>query len=374
MRHPIGALVSAAAVDAFRVAASNSVRRMLGKRRGGLHRSEGAASVGCPLLCAHGLTEPSLLDSPHLAVHREATKDIGARPRIPTLQLPLTHADQDAISVVISTYQRPDACERALRSVLRQTELPREVLVCDNGSTDDTEARMRAWERRDQRIRYVRTSQNSGTPSTTRNLGVEQARGEFVAFLDDDDEWLPDKLAAQRVALATESADAVATNALRSDGSIYFPDARASWRPTPTDLLWANPIIASSALVRRDLLLSAGGFPTELRLKGLEDYATWLELASRGARFLVLGDALVRYDDSSGDRLSRDRARIEMAVARLAWGHAFRAPVRRAEMKAALRRSVGAVHVSCAEAWTAVRAGAGAVRRGRSPLNRGVGR
>jgi glycosyltransferase involved in cell wall biosynthesis len=286
----------------------------------------------------------------------------------------LTRTDQCAISVVISTYERPDACERALRSVLSQTEPPLEVLVCDNGSTDDTEARIRAWEQRDQRIRYLRTSQNSGTPSTTRNLGIEHARGAFVAFLDDDDEWLPGKLAAQRVALATESADAVATNALRSDGSIYFRDAPPSWRPTQTDLLWANPIITSSALVRREQLLSAGGFPTDIRFKGLEDYATWLELARRGARFLVVGDALVRYDDSSGDRLSRDRARIEMAVARLTWEHALRAPVRPAEMKAALRRSVGAVHVSGAEAWKAFRAGEGAVRRGRSPLNRGVDR
>lgn len=284
----------------------------------------------------------------------------------------MTPADQDAISVVISTYQRPDACERALRSVLTQTESPLEVLVCDNGSTDNTEARIRAWERRDSRVRYLRAAQNSGTPSTTRNLGIEHARGKMIAFLDDDDEWLPGKLAVQRVALATDSADAVASNALRSDGSVYFPDARPTWRPTQADLLWANPIIASSALVRRDQLRSAGGFPTDIRLKGLEDYATWLELARRGARFLVVGDALVRYDDSSDDRLSRDRVRIELAVARLAWGHALRAPVRLAEMKAALRHSAGAVHISGAEALTALRARAQAVRRGRSPLNRGV--
>ena len=364
MRQAILALGCAAAVDAFRVAAGNSFGWMLGKRRGGLHRSEGAASVGCPQLCAQGVAEPSLLDSPHLAVHREAAKDIGARPQIPTLQLPLTHADQDAISVVISTYQRPDACERALRSVLTQTESPLEVLVCDNGSTDDTEARIRAWERRDSRVRYLRAAQNSGTPSTTRNLGIEHARGKMIAFLDDDDEWLPGKLAVQRVALATDSADAVASNALRSDGSVYFPDARPTWQPTQADLLWANPIIASSALVRRDQLRSAGGFPTDIRLKGLEDYATWLELARRGARFLVVGDALVRYDDSSDDRLSRDRVRIELAVARLAWGHALRPPVRLAEMKAALRHSAGAVHISGAEALTALRARAQAVRQG----------
>jgi glycosyltransferase involved in cell wall biosynthesis len=291
--------------------------------------------------------------------------------RTPKLGL-LTPSDSDAISVVISTYQRPDACERALRSALNQTEPPLEVLVCDNGSTDDTEARMREWERRDERVRYLHVSRNSGTPATTRNLGIEHARGDLIAFLDDDDEWLPGKLAAQRAAFARESADVIATNALRLDGSIYFPGAPPAWRPTRLDLLRANPIITSSALVRRDHLLSAGGFPTDIRSKGLEDYVTWLDLAGRGGRFLILGEALVRYDDASGDRLSLDRLRIQLAVTRLAWWHALRRPIRLAGVKAALRHSAGVVYVFGAEALKTLRARGHAGRRSRSRLDRGV--
>jgi glycosyltransferase involved in cell wall biosynthesis len=279
-----------------------------------------------------------------------------------------------AISVVISTYQRPDACERALRSVLNQTEPPLEVLVCDNGSTDETEARMHGWERRDERVSYLRMPRNSGTPATTRNLGIEHARGDWIAFLDDDDKWFPAKLAKQRAMLAAEGADAIATNALRGDGSAYSPDAPPIWRPTRLDVLKANPMIMSSVLVRRELLRSVGGFPTDVRSKGFEDYAAWLELAGRGARFLVLGDALVCYEDGSADRLSTERARIQVGVTRLVWKHALRAPSP-ARIMTALRSSLAVGHVLGAGAWTWL----GVQRRNRtrapwSAADRGTGR
>lgn len=282
----------------------------------------------------------------------------------------MVDSDQHAVSVVISTYQRADLCERALRSVLSQSEPPLEVLVCDNGSTDATEARMREWARADERVRYLRTDVNSGTPATTRNIGAEHARGELVAFLDDDDEWLPGKLAAQCAALTGDGADAVGANALRLDGSLYFPDAPAAWHPTELDLLSANPIITSTVLVRRGPLLAAGGFAAHVRLRGLEDYATWLELSRRGARLLILGDALVRYDDASSDRLSVDRARIEVAVARLAWRHALHTPVRLASLKAALRRSAGALLVVGDEALKALRVSKRAAPSSPSPIDR----
>ena len=165
--------------------------------------------------------------------------------------------------------------------------------MCDDCSTDKTEARIRDWERRDERVRYLPTSRNSGAPAAARNLGVGHARGDWIAFLDDDDEWLLGELATQRAALVAEAADVISTNALRNDGSLYFPGAAPLWRPTHLDLLNANPIVVSSVIVRRELLLSADGFPTYGWTTGIDNYAVWLELANRGARFLVLGEALV---------------------------------------------------------------------------------
>ncbi|HTD58108.1 MAG TPA: glycosyltransferase family 2 protein [Solirubrobacteraceae bacterium] len=253
--------------------------------------------------------------------------------------------DSNTISVVISTYQRPEACERALRSALDQTEPPLEVLVCDDGSTDETEARMHDWERRDARVQYLRRPRNSGMPAVTRNLGIEHARGDWIAFLDDDDEWLPGKLAAQRAALALGGAEAISTNALRSDGSLFHVDAPPIGRPTRADLMWTCPIIMSSALVARDRLIAAGGFQTSARVRGVEDYALWLELTARGARLLTLGEPLVRYDDASVDRLSTARMHTQIAVARLNWAHLLRPPAELAGLKGALRHSAATVGV-----------------------------
>jgi glycosyltransferase involved in cell wall biosynthesis len=262
----------------------------------------------------------------------------------------LTTLDVDTISVVISTFERPDACERALRSVLAQTYAPLEVLVCDDGSCDDTPARFAAWERHCEQVRYLRLPGHTGTPANSRNFGVAHARGGWIAFLDDDDEWLPEKLARQRMAMAAETADVIASNALRSDGSLYFQDAPRALRPTRADVLAANPIITSSVLVR----LPFAGFPTATWLVGGEDYAAWLSLADSGSRFLILGEPLVRYEDSSADRLSTARAQRELAVALLAWTRAAGWPIDPANVRAAVRKTAGAIHVACSDGLAAL--------------------
>jgi glycosyltransferase involved in cell wall biosynthesis len=270
--------------------------------------------------------------------------------RVPRLH-GLTRLNQDAISVVITTFERPEACERALTSALDQADEPLEVLICDDGSSDDTPTRFREWERRHEKVRYLRAPTNTGTPAAARNLGIAHARGSWIAFLDDDDEWLPEKLARQRAAIATETADVIATNALRSDGSVYFPDAPPTHRPTRGDLLRTNPIITSSAVVRR----SFAGFPETVWMRGIEDYAAWLALADRGARFLVLGEPLLRYQDASSERLSVARAYRELAVARLAWKRAVRRPIDAANLRAAVRKTAGAVHVVRTDTLAAAR-------------------
>src|SRR6202007_861771 len=236
---------------------------------------------------------------------------------------------------VISTFERPDLCERALRSVLAQTAPAVEVFVCDNGSRDDTSVRIEGWAQQCQGVHYLRLPHNTGTPAPARNLGIAHARGEWIAFLDDDDEWLPEKLERQLEAIAQTDAAVVATNAIRSGGGLYFPAQPRSYSPTRAEIIAANPIIVSSVLMRRDL----AGFPTAARLRGIEDYASWLALADRGARFVVLGDPLIRYQDAASDRMSAARSFMELAVARLAWSRALRSPADAANLTAAARKT-----------------------------------
>ena len=161
------------------------------------------------------------------------------------------------VSVVIPTYNRPAACRAAVQSVLAQRPLPLEVLVCDDASPLRVVDELREWCALRWDIEFIGLPQNRG-PSTARNMGIERARGDWVAFLDDDDLWLPGKLAAQWSAAQSGRWDVIAANGLRADGTAFYstPPPRA---PTYADLHAANPIILSTALARRARVLEAAG-------------------------------------------------------------------------------------------------------------------
>lgn len=242
------------------------------------------------------------------------------------------------VSVVIPTYARPEACARAAESALAQTPAALEVIICDDSAGGSARAVATALAGRDPRVSYVPT--RTGSPARARNEGVRRARGSWVAFLDDDDLWLPGKLAAQLD--LTERADLIGTNALRGGGARYLPLADGAHEIDPRRLHASNPLITSSVLVRRDLLREAGGFPTARWLVGIEDYGAWLSLADRGARTVVLGQPLVQYaDEEDSDRLSAAARANTRAVMRLFWSRWARRPHRMGLLRAAVNQTHG---------------------------------
>lgn len=102
------------------------------------------------------------------------------------------------VSVIIPTYNRARLLSRAVSSVLRQTYEDHEIIIVDDCSIDDTPQVIQSYA--DPRIRSVRHNRNAGLP-TSRNTGIQMARGEYVAFLDDDDECLPERLELQSAGL-----------------------------------------------------------------------------------------------------------------------------------------------------------------------------
>jgi glycosyltransferase involved in cell wall biosynthesis len=255
------------------------------------------------------------------------------------------------ISVVIPTFERPDACAEAVESALAQTLEPLEVIVCDDGSGDGTRERFSGWERRDPRVRYLGLP-HTGRPAPARNAGTRAARGDWVALLDDDDTWRPDKLAIQAPHL--EPGRVVATNAQRTSGGAYFPELDAPYEPARAELLRVNPVITSTAVVERSAALAAGGFHEAPWALGVEDFALWLSLADRGTRFLVLPDVTVDYrDHTQSGRLSNRLVRQEAALARLSWQRWLRRPVELARLTAAGNHTVAAARL-----WRLSRRGA----------------
>ena len=103
--------------------------------------------------------------------------------------------DNPTVSVIIPTYNRAHLIGRAIQSVLNQTYQDFEIIVVDDASTDNAEEIVNSFD--DKRIRYIRLKENSGTSAAPRNTAIRIARGKYIAFLDSDDEWLPEKLEKQ---------------------------------------------------------------------------------------------------------------------------------------------------------------------------------
>jgi glycosyltransferase involved in cell wall biosynthesis len=239
------------------------------------------------------------------------------------------------VSVVIATHDRLDACRAAVESVLAQSVSPIEVLVVDDASPRPVADELREWCASQTDVEFVGLEENHG-PAGTRNAGLARARGEWVAFLDDDDRWLPGKLAAQWAEAETGRWDVIGTGGVRADGKPFFatPPSREP------DLHVANPVILSSALASRERVLEAGGFPEGRR--HAEDYELWLAMADRGARFLVLDEPLIEYEDVGAERLSAQLITLQLATAGLATRRWLRSPLQPPRARAAARESVKA--------------------------------
>jgi glycosyltransferase involved in cell wall biosynthesis len=242
------------------------------------------------------------------------------------------------VSVVMATHDRRELCRRAVASALDQDPAPLEVLVADDGSSDGTHAMLTAWAAEEPRLRVLPPAPPAGRPAPPRNRALALARGDWVAFLDDDDAWVPGKLAAQ-VPHMTGNVGIVAANARSAGGNRYFPEPDAVARLSRAAVLRGNPVILSTAVVRRDLASAAGGFPEARWLAGVEDYALWLAIADTGAEIVVLGEPLAVYAEVGSDRLSRRTVRNQVAVARLFWQRSRACPEQRELRRAAASKT-----------------------------------
>lgn len=192
------------------------------------------------------------------------------------------------VSVIVPTYNRAAEIGRCLESLVKQTIADFEVIVCDDGSTDGTADVVTTF--RDRLDLTFHWSENFGGPARPRNLGLELARGDYVAFLDSDDWWTPHKLARSLQRLET-GADVVYHDLYR----VHSVQQRLYWRrvrtrrlvaPVFRDLLQGgNAVPNSSVVVRRELMRKISGFSEDRTLIAWEDYDAWLRLSRLTDRF-----------------------------------------------------------------------------------------
>jgi len=131
------------------------------------------------------------------------------------------------VSVILPTYNRAHLLDRSIKSVLKQTYENFELIVVNDGSSDETERRVKEYQKLDKRTKYVKNDKSLGV-SSARNIGIKIAKGDFIAFQDDDDEWLPLKLEKQVSALESlpQKYALCFTAFYKEEGGkkFYFPD------------------------------------------------------------------------------------------------------------------------------------------------------
>ena len=189
------------------------------------------------------------------------------------------------VSVIIPTYNRADLVGHAIQSVLDQTYADWETIVVDDGSTDNTRNVVSAFT--DHRIRYI-YQDNAKLPGA-RNAGIRAGTGEYVAFLDSDDRFLPDKLERQVAALERHpEAGLVASGSIEVDSQGKPLRTLRPWLFQPQltwqDWLYHCPFAPSDVLVQRDWLIRVGLFDVQQHY--VEDWDLWLRMSFAGCPML----------------------------------------------------------------------------------------
>lgn len=228
------------------------------------------------------------------------------------------------VSVIIPAYNGERYIAQSIRSVLDQTVSDLELIIVDDGSTDRTAEIVAELQKTDDRIRCFRQD-NSGQ-AAARNAGISRSRGELIAFLDQDDLWIQNKLELQIKEMNKSQVDLIFSNGYVFTGGdiksevMLFPtvEGRFSGAEMFRLLFMQNRIPVLTALVRKEALSKIGPLDEDPRYQNSDDYDLWLRLASHGADFLGLPDRLVRYRSHPG-QASKDKVRMlvaELAVLR----------------------------------------------------------
>lgn len=254
--------------------------------------------------------------------------------------------DTPVVSVIIPCFNGSEVLARSIESALAQDWPGVEVIVVDDGSTDDSASIAESY---GDRVRCIR--QANGGPAAARNAGIRGARGVFFQFLDADDHIAPDKLSRSMEALGQHpEADVLYGDCQMVDlcgNLLYEFAARPFARPPLSALLQRNRLQVSAVLVRRSAMERAGAF--DPAMVPCEDWDMWLRLAHAGAVFVPVPGARSTYMRHPGS-LSADCLRIWRASLRVLrrWDAANLPP----DCRSAVRDGVREMRAFCARGFS----------------------
>lgn len=215
------------------------------------------------------------------------------------------------ISIITPAYNAARFIGETIASVQAQTFPHWEMIVVDDGSTDATDDVVKAFVAGDDRIKYIR--QENGRQGKARNTAFRHARFSYIAFLDADDLWHPEKLEKQMAVMQSTGADLV-----HSQGWTFQEKPENRVRKITCEPGFTEPgtmlrkalngycVHILSVVARREWIDRVGGFDEDLRLQNAEDYQLFLKMADAGARFYGMQDELILYRMHEGQVTATD--------------------------------------------------------------------
>jgi teichuronic acid biosynthesis glycosyltransferase TuaG len=218
---------------------------------------------------------------------------------------------RESVGVVIPTFNRPSETLRAVNSVLDQTCPVQQIIVVDDGSSNESKQELSKMIK-ELPVQLISTS-GSKHPGIARNVGIEQITTSWVAFLDSDDWWIKEKIEVQLEAARRFSTKAVCSNAkiVTNSGSKEISTNHKSGFLPRKQLIKRNQIVNSSVLLETELLKKIGCVDSRYSMRGAEDYVTWLMISDHSNWFLC-GDDLVNYQEDSYDSIRTNYAEPEI--------------------------------------------------------------
>jgi glycosyltransferase involved in cell wall biosynthesis len=213
----------------------------------------------------------------------------------------------NCFSIIIPTFNRFSELSRCLLSLVNQTSSDFEVIIIDDGSTDNT-SEVVAGFNKDLNIKYIKIA-NSGRPAIPRNLGITQAKGNYIAFLDSDDWWHENKLQLAFEYLENGAdlvySDFYRVKSLTEKEIVSVRDLKTN---ITTDLLKnGNAICNSSVVVRKSILDKVGFFNEGHDYIAWEDFDLWLRISKITNRFVHISQPLVYYWFGGGNLSTSER-------------------------------------------------------------------
>lgn len=205
------------------------------------------------------------------------------------------------ITIITPCHNAESTICETIESVICQSYKDWEMLIVDDCSSDNSRQIIESYSEKDSRINYFRTARPSGSPSLPRNIGIENSSGKYIAFLDADDIWFPDKLEKQVKFLETNNysfvySDYEKMNYLgeRNNRVIKMPECSTFW-----DVIETCTIPCLTVLMTRDVI-------GKTRFKSIpkEDFAFWLDILKKGVKAYNEGEVLALYREQQQSRSS----------------------------------------------------------------------